>query len=385
VIKRLRYLSQPILATLLLAACGGPAASNAPASSAASAPARTSSPASSIASAKPAASGSASLKPAASAKPSASAAATIEPAPEGTILSSYSELTPINLPLWIAIDEGIFKKNGLNVEGRLVESSLGVGALLSDEVKFAAMGGSESLAAAVNGADLTVLAVLSPNYPYRLEVKDSIKTVADLKGKKLGISRIGSSSDSATRAALRKLGLDPSTDVEYVQVGSLAARTAAHLSGQLDGGVDGLPDWINLEAHGFHPLLDLAAAKLPAVNNTLVARRGWVEQNKDTTQKYVDSIVEGIARAKSDEKLSIQETRKYLKQRSGDDKALQASYDLTVKQIMQIPPSSTPEMFQDSMTQLANKTAKAKSYDIKRLIDNSFVEDAVKRGLGKVS
>jgi NitT/TauT family transport system substrate-binding protein len=260
-----------------------------------------------------------------------------------------------------------------------------VGALLSDEVKFAAMGGSETLAAAVNGADLTVLATLSPYYPYRLEVKDSIKTASDLKGKKLGISRIGSSSDSATRAALKMLGLNADTDVEFVQVGSLAARTAALLSGQLDGGVDGLPDWINLEAHGFHPLLDLAAAKLPAVNNTLVARRAWVRENKHTAQQYVDSIVQGIARAKADEPLSIKLTQQFLKDRSGERSALEATYDLTIKQIMQIPPVTTAAMFQDSLTQLATKTSKAKSYDINQLIDNSFVKDAAKRGIGKTA
>jgi NitT/TauT family transport system substrate-binding protein len=367
------------LTCLVLAGCGGaaaPTASSAPASAPVSTPA-SAKPAGAAASTKPAGS------EAASAKASASAAPTIAPAPPGTILSSYSELTPINLPLWIADEEGIFKKNGLTVETRYIESSLGVGALLSNEVRFAAMGGSETLAAAINGADLTVLATLSPYYPYRLEVKDSIKTAADLKGKKLGISRIGSSSDSATRAALKKLGLNPDTDVEYVQIGSLAARTAALLSGQLDGGVDGLPDWIDLEAHGFHPLLDLAAAKLPAVNNTLVAQKGWVEANKDTTQKYVDSIVEGIARAKADENLSIQLTKKYLKDRSGDQQALQATYDLTIKQIMQIPPVTTPQMFQDALTQLATKTSKAKSYDINKLIDNSFVNDAAKRGIGK--
>jgi NitT/TauT family transport system substrate-binding protein len=371
----------PLAASLLLAACGSSAA---PSPAPSQAPAGSAPAASAPASAAPAAG--ASSKPAGSAKPAASAKAsavpTIEPAPAGTMLASYSELTPINLPLWIAIDEGIFKKNGLTVEGRYIESSLGVGALLSDEVKFAAMGGSEALAAAVNGADLKVLATLSPYYPYRLEVKDSIKTAADLKGKKLGISRFGSSSDSATRAALKKLGLEP-TDVEFVQVGSLAARTAALLSGQLDGGVDGLPDWITLEQHGFHPLLDLAAAKLPAVNNTLVARAGWIQANKDTTQKYVDSIVEGIARAKADEPLSLRETKKYLKDRASDDQALRESYNLTIKEIMQIPPVTTPEMFHDALTQMAEKTAKAKGYDINKLIDNSFVNDAQRRGVGK--
>jgi NitT/TauT family transport system substrate-binding protein len=352
---------------LLLAACGG--AAPVPASAPPPKP--------------PAASLSAAPRAPQSAKPSASAEASIAPVPPGTILASYSELTAINLPLWIAVDAGLFKKNGLTVDARLIESSLGVGALLSNEVKFAAMGGSETLAAAVGGADLVVLATLSPVYPYTLEVNASIKTAQDLKGKKLGISRIGSSSDSGTRAALKKLGLDADKDVQLVQVGSLAARTAALLSGALDGAVSALPDTLEMEARGFHPLLDLAAERLPAVNNTLVARRSWISDNKDTTQKYLDSVVEGIARAKKDKALSVGLIKKYLKERGGDDKALEATYEFNVNEIFRIPPVTTPDLFQDSITQLSEKTAKAKDFDIKTLIDNSFVENAASRGVGK--
>src|SRR6185312_9383410 len=137
-------------------------------------------------------------------------------------------------------------------------------------------------------------------------------------------------------AALRKLGVDPQ-DVKIVQVGSLAARTAALLSGALDGAVDSLPDTLNLEAKGFHPLIDLAAERLPAVNNTLVARRSWVNDNKDVTQKYVDSVVEGIDRAKSDEKLSLQLMEKYLKNRGEDQTANKAAYEFYVNEVFRIP------------------------------------------------
>ncbi len=367
----LPYLISGLIAVLGLSACGGNNAAPPSASTRASTAA-----ASSGASPRPQTSGSAAASAATSAKPGSSGAASVAPAPPDTIVASYSELTAINLPVWYAADEGIFKKHGLNVDLRLIESSLGVGALLSDEVKFAAMGGSETLAAAVNGADLKVLATLSPYYPYKLEVNSSIKTAQDLKGKKIGISRIGSSSDSATRAALSKLSLNPDKDVTFIQIGSLSARTAALLSGSLDAGVDALPDTLNLEAHGFHPLFDLAAAKLPAVNNTLVARGGWVEENKDTVQKYVDSVVESIARAKADKSTAIQLMRKYLKERAGNDQALSETFDFYANSEWQIPPKTTPDLFQDSLTLLAKKTSKAKGFDINKVIDNSFAENA---------
>ncbi len=304
--------------------------------------------------------------------------------PASRLTASYSELTPINLPMWIGKEAGLFQKRGLDVDILLIESSLGVGALLSGQVHFAAMGGSETLAAIVNGADFAVLASLSPVYPYQLQVASYIKSPQDLKGKKLGVSRFGSSSDSATRAALRRFGLKPDEDVTIVQVGSLAARTAAMLSGALDGGVAALPDTFALEAKGFHTLLDLAAERLPAVNNTLVVSRPWMAANRDTTQKFVDTTVEGIARAKKDKPLALDLMRKYLKERGEDPKALEATYDFDVGEVLQIPPVTKPEQFNDALGQLSAQVPKAKGFDVNTIIDNSFVLNAVGQGLGKV-
>lgn len=310
------------------------------------------------------------------------AAATIAPAAPGTIVTSYSEISPNDIPLWVALDGGAFKQNGLDVDARLVESSLGIGALLSGEVKFAAMGGSETLAAAVGGADLSVLAAIAGVYAYKLEVSPAIKSAQDLKGKKLGISRIGSSSDLGTRAALKKLGLEPDKDVQLVQIGSLAARVAALLSGALDGAVSGLPDNLELEAHGFHPLLDLAQEHLPNVNNTLVARKAWVATNKPTAQRFVDSLVEGIARTKNDKAFALAVMKKYFKERGSDEHALEVTYDFSANEVFHIPPLTTLEQFQDSINELSKSEPKAKAFDVKPLIDNTFVESAAARGVG---
>src|SRR5207248_4782502 len=171
--------------------------------------------------AKPAAS--AAAKPAASAsaggaaeKPASGSPAPIATAKPGQIIMAYSEVVGVHAPEWAAVEDGTFTKNGINVDPRLIESSLGVGAVLSGQVQIGSMGGSEALAADVNGADLVAYATLSPVYPYIFEAVASIKTPQDLKGKKLGISRFGSSSDTATRVWLKSVGLDPDKDVSLI-------------------------------------------------------------------------------------------------------------------------------------------------------------------------
>src|SRR5579862_1471184 len=183
--------------TLLLAACGGAAPSSppppttGPASASAAAKPATSGPSS--AEAKPAGSASApaSSKPAAStagkpaASGSAAAAASIAPAKPGQIITAFAEVVGGNSPVWGAIDGGYFQKHGVDVDTRLIESSLSIGALLAGQVPLALVGGSETFAAAIQGGDLRDLATLQPVYPYKFEVPASIKTAADLKGKKI--------------------------------------------------------------------------------------------------------------------------------------------------------------------------------------------------------
>jgi len=267
------------------------------------------------------------------------------------------------------------------VDTRYLESSLGVSALIANEIQFASMGGSETLAAVANGADLEVLASFSPVYPYKLEVNSNIQAAQDLKGKKLGVSRFGSSSDVASRAALRELGLSD-TDVTFVQVGSLADRTAALLNGNLDGAVTGVPDTLVLEEHGFHPLLDLAAEQAPAVNNVLVARKSWVNAHHDVTQAYVDTIVEGIALAKSDKPLALSLITKYLQDRAGNDAQMSAAYDYDIGEVIKLPPVIKPEQFKDALGMLESANSKVTDFDLSTVIDDSFVENAAARGVG---
>ncbi|HEX6513036.1 MAG TPA: ABC transporter substrate-binding protein, partial [Chloroflexota bacterium] len=238
-----------------------------------------------------------------------------------------------------------------------------------------------SLAAATEGADLRVLATLSPVYPYKMEVPPGIKAAADLKGKKIGISRFGSSSDIATRLGLRKVGLDPEKDVSLVQVGSTQARTAAILSGALDGGLAGVPDNVALEDKGFHALFDMAALELPAAIVGIVVNGSWLDGHRDEMQRYVDAMVEAIAREKKDKVFTEDVFRKYLK--LDDQRLLDVAYDYTITKVMPSVPYAKPEQFKDTVDQMVQKNPKARDFDLNRLIDSTFLTSAAQRGLDK--
>jgi len=313
--------------------------------------------------------------------PSASAGGTLAPAPAVHLEVSYSNIIGDELPLWATKEGGFFDKNGLDVTLQNIASAQGVPAVLAGQITFAQVGGSEVLSANAGGADLVVIAQLAGVYPFVLEVAADIKSVNDLKGKKVGVSTVGSSSDIATRVALKKMGLDPDKDVSILAVGSVQNRTAALLAGSIQAGVSQPPDSLALEAKGFHPLYDLASQKLPSANTSVTVRRSYIASNKDVVQRYVDSLVQGIKKLKADKAFGLTVLKKYFS--STDDAAMGATYDFYAQLVTANQPFSRPEMFADSQITLGATNAAVKSYDIAKMLDTSFVQSAVDRGLDK--
>jgi len=362
-----------VLTAAALAACGGGAAAPASSSPPAASPA-----ASAAASAKPAGSAAASAKPAASGPASAKPA--VSPA-SGKLVTSFSELYEGQTPVWVTQDAGIFKQNGLNVEQDYIASSNVIAALVSGQVAVAQGGGSEALSAAAGGADLVVIGNIVPVYPYVLEVAKDITSVADLKGKKIGVSSFGSASDIATRVALKKVGINPDKDVSIIPVGSSTNRSAALASGAIQGGMDQPPSSYKLEQLGLHPLFDMASLKLPTVNNGIVVQRAWLNSHRDIAQKYVDSIVQGIARSKKDQPFAAQTLAKYMK--LSDTSAATKAVAYADANLFPSSPDIKLDGFTDSVAVLSAKNPNVKNFDVNKIIDNSLVQSAVQRGLAK--
>jgi NitT/TauT family transport system substrate-binding protein len=293
---------------------------------------------------------------------------------------SFSNLIADNLAEWTAKEAGIFDKHGLDVDLENIASAQGVAAILSGQVQVGQFGGSETVSAAAGGADLVILGNLAPVYPFVFMSPADLTNVQDLRGKKIGVSAIGSSSDIATRVMLRNVGLDSEKDVTIVPVGSLENRIAALTNGAIQGGVAQPPDQLALEDKGFHVLYDLAQQKLPSANTAIVVQRAWLNANRDVAQRYVDSLVEAIARNRSDKAFATQVIKKYLK--IEDDRAAATTYDFFVGQVTPQYPLSRPEQFEDAISQLSTSNEKVRGFDVTKIFDTSLVQSAMDRKVG---
>jgi NitT/TauT family transport system substrate-binding protein len=299
-----------------------------------------------------------------------------------TVSMGYSNITGDEIAAWVALDAGVFARHDLTVNGQLISGGATTTAsLLSGQIQVAHAGGSETLSAVANGADLVIVATLAGVYPYLFEVVPEITSVQDLVGKKVGVSNIGGSADIATRVVLRQQGLDPDKDVTIVATGSSQNRTAAMLSGAIQAGMAAPPENLAVEAVGLHPLFDLASLHLPSANTAVVMQRAYVDANHDLVQRYVDALVEASVQVKNDKPGTVAVFKSYFK--SDDDHAMGLAYDFFANEVVQPLPFPRPEQFKDSIETLSGSNPKIREVDLGRLLDASFVQSAADRGLAQ--
>jgi NitT/TauT family transport system substrate-binding protein len=315
--------------------------------------------------------------------PSASPGATgATPAPELIkIKASYGNVTPANIAPFLAKELGIFAKHGLDVDLLLIDGGApSAAALISGQVQFANFGGTETMSGVAGGAEIAAVALFVPVTPWQLLAKTDYKTPDDLRGKTVGVASKGGSSEVAADLSLQRLKLDPNKDVTKTALGSVANLTKAMLGGAVYAGPGHPPDTVLLLKSGFKVIVDLAAEKIPATDNCTIVRKSYMASNRQTVQAYIDSEIEAIAMAKKDKPTTVKALGKLLN--LDDQEALSQAYDFYVTQIMPIYPHVTADTFNYTKEALVATNPAVKNLDVAKAIDDSFVADAEKRGVG---
>ena len=168
-----------------------------------------------------------------------------------------STLSPNLWIPWIAKDTKIFEKNGLDVEPVLLRGSGQTSqAMVSGSLFASSVAHPAVMLADLNGADLVNVAHGIAAQGSKLMVKPEIRKLEDLKGKKIGISSLGSAGDLLFGYVLRKYGIDTSREVFWLAVGNTAERLQALYSGAVDAADLTFPADLQAERKGFRVLLD---------------------------------------------------------------------------------------------------------------------------------
>lgn len=242
------------------------------------------------------------------------------PEPVGKLTASYSTLSGSQMPLYLAAEQGLFAKHGLDVETVYIASgTTALQSLVAGDVQFSAGAGFEPTAAYVAGAPVRILLGLINTFPNLFMVEPSITRPEQLRGKPIGISRLGGQPHIAARLALRQWGLNPDTDVQYLQLGGVPEILAGMQSGAVVGGVFTPPTNLRAQRLGYRVLGDLGQMHIPYQSTVVIGQQPWVEAHPEATRRFLRAVVEGIKVYLTDDEASRAALAKYTRT---DDPAL---------------------------------------------------------------
>lgn len=230
---------------------------------------------------------------------------------------AYSSPDATNFSWFAALDAGFYRKNGLDVELIFIQSSTAaLSSLIAGDIQVANNSGGAVANAAVAGAMLAMTACYINTLPYELVVTESIKSAEDLKGRSIGISRVGSASDVAARVLVKGVGLEPIKDVAILQVGGPAERAAAFRTGRI-AGFPSPPGAIKLATGMPHRIL-ISIADLqkrydfPMVCST--TSKAYLASNRDTVRRITMALIEATHFMKTRKEESKRILSKYTRQ-----------------------------------------------------------------------
>jgi len=198
--------------------------------------------------------------------------------------------------VWVGVDAGIFKKNGLEVNILSAQSAVPcIQSLLAGEAQA---GNPETVAGLIanqNGANFVNIMNYQRTILFELFVRSEIKTPQDLKGKIMGINSFGSSADAMSRAILKKLGLDPYKDMSFVQVGSGSERTLALMNNAVQASLFSPPEPVRLMREpSLRLLVKLSDHGVVYPYLNFVTTRNYLRERRDTIRSFVRGYLESL-------------------------------------------------------------------------------------------
>ncbi len=290
------------------------------------------------------------------------------------VRANYAAFSGAFAPLWIAADRNLFAKHGLNVDLRYIAPATATQALISRNLDIINPGG-EIVEAHLNGEPVVYIAGILNRAVMSIYAKPEIKTLTDLKGKVLGLTVPGATTDFAARLLLQQAGLTPGKDVKLLYLKGMLEILAGVKQGSADAGIFTSPTTLKAQHAGLHELVDVTAQNIPMIHAALATTKDYLKANRPAVRRYLQAYLEGIKIARTEPDLAKQVIGKYTKTTNAED--LENSYQTFRAAWEQNPtiPAAAVQTMLNFATNPAAKSAKPES-----LIDNSVLAEIAKSG-----
>lgn len=276
------------------------------------------------------------------------------------------------LPLWIAHDQGLFAKEGIDAQLLLVEGD--VSRRIGDGVPFGVIGIPAAILAVSEGRDLKVLVTLdAARVTSHLVAARNVKTPDALRGKRFGVGRIGAGLWIHSILALDHLGLDPKRDgISFVELGSVPQLVQALEDGRIDAVVIDPGQSAQMRGKGFSLLLDMYPANISGVQSVLVVAGAYLREHPDVVEKVVAGLIEGIAFSLAPQNHETVRQTLMARMKISAPAAAESGYRTFLSRANRKPYASIPAM-RNMQRVMALHDAKVLNVNVEDLADDRFV------------
>ncbi len=294
------------------------------------------------------------------------------------LVIAWTSVSAFNSPFWVMPDAGFYKQEGLNIETIFILSSpTAAKATLAGDISISAQNSQVVADSGLAGGDLVSIGAVVNIVPFYMMAIPEVKTVADLKGKSVGISRFGAASDFGTRIFLAKHGVEPTKEVAFVQIGGQPEIAAALSKKLIAGAAMSQPMAAVAEQQGAHLLANMVNDEIPFVHLSITTTKRFVKERRPVVKAFLRAYARSVhfIYTRKEETLAI--FQKYTKVK--DPRILNATLQYGYEFMEKIPLVKRAG-FQVTLDEIARTNPKAKQAKPEQFFDNSIVQELVDEG-----
>jgi len=280
---------------------------------------------------------------------------------------------------WIAEEAGLFRKYDLEFPLVYIGSSpLATAAMLGGDGELLQDGGLGIVRAYVQGnTELVCIGAQKNILTQSILAKPLVKKLEDLRGKKVGVTRIGSTTHYFATEAFRKIGMEAGRDYTVIQTGGAPEMLAALSTGAIEAGTLAPPLDAQAIAQGFHYVVYGPDLRIPQVAVGFMTRRSTLAKRPQVLGRFMHALAEAAKILHTDKEFTFKVLSKQL--RVTDRKTLEAGYNAEIK-VLEPRLTIRPEAFQAILDDVAQTDPRAKKIKPEEFIDRRFLDEMTKSG-----
>jgi NitT/TauT family transport system substrate-binding protein len=291
---------------------------------------------------------------------------------------AWSAVSALNSPFWVMNDAGFLKQEGLDMELVYIASSPTVArATLAGDIVISGANSQVIVDVGLQGGDLVAMGAITNVVAFYVMAAPEIKSVPDLKGKVVGVTRFGASTDFGMRMLLSKYGLEAAKDVPFIQIGGMPELAAALSKKTVYAAPMSQPMVYVAQQAGMKMIANLANEEIPFMHIGLTTSRKWIREHRPQAKAFIRAHGRAIhfMHTRREETRAIFAKYTKIKDQGMLDGSIQYGYDF-----MEKIPLVKPQAFQVTLDQIARTNPKAKQAKPEQFFDNSLVQELVNEG-----